>query len=123
MTDWYGMTIVYFKMISSFILAKDVTHVFYVKDISSKPKKNQVKSDNEPKCHIVLPGKRKIIGVEDISDKSEDFDHFGDRPPFSVDVDPSILLSKEDAPYLRRDNDQGTFVKRKVINVPLNNDV
>ena len=110
-------------MISSFILAKDVTHVFYVKDISSKPKKNQVKSDNEPKRHIVLPGKRKIIGVEDISDKSEDFDQFDDRPPFSIDVDPSILLSKKDAPYLRLNHNQGTFVKRKVVNVPLNNDV
>ena len=75
-----------------FILAKDVTQVFYVKDMASKPKKNQGKSDDEPKCHIVLPGKRKIIGVEDISDKSEDFDHLGDRPPFSADVDPSILL-------------------------------
>ena len=94
-----------------------------MKDMSSKPKKNQGKFDDEPKRHIVLSGKRKIIGVEDISDKSEDFDHFGDGPPFSVDVNTSILLSKEDAPYLRRDHNQGTFVKRKVINVPLNNDV
>ena len=68
-------------------------------------------SDDEPKRHIVLPRKRKIIGVEDISDKSEDFDQFDDRSPFSVDVDPSILLAKEDAPYLRCDHDQGTFVK------------
>ena len=60
--------------------------------MSSKPKKNQGKSDNEPKRYIVIPGKRKIIGVEDISDESEDFDHFGDRLPFSADVDPSILL-------------------------------
>ena len=67
--------------------------------------------------------RKKIIGVEDISDKSKDFDQFDDRPPFSIDVDPSILLSKEDAPYLCRDHDQGTFVKRKFINVPLNNDV
>ena len=52
---------------------------------------------------------------------SEDFDQFDDRPPFSVDVDPSILLSKEDAPYLRWDCNQGMFVKRKIINVPLNN--
>ena len=72
---------------------------------------------------FVLPGKRKIIGVEDISDKSEDFDQFDDRSPFSVDVDLSILLSKEDAPYSRHDHDQGTFVKRKVIKVPLNNNV
>ena len=58
-----------------------------------------------------------------ILDKSEDFDQFDDCPPFSVDVKNSILLSKEDAPYLRHDHDQDTFVKRKVINVPLNNDV
>ena len=125
MIDRYGMTIVDFKKIrykdELFVLAKDVTQVFYVKDMSSKPRKNAVKSADEPKRHIVLPGKQKIIGVEDISDKSEDFDRFDDRPPFLVDVDPSILLSEEDAPYLRRDHDQGTFVKRKIINVPLNN--
>ena len=97
--------------------------MFYVKDMTSKPKRNQGKSDDEPKCHIVLPEKRKIIGVEDVSDKLEDFDQFDDRPPFSVDVDPSILLSKENAPYLRRDHDQGIFIKRKVINISLNNDV
>ena len=94
-----------------------------MKDMSSEPKKNLDKSNDEPKRHIVLPGKRKIVGVEDISDKSEDFDQFDDRPPFSIDLDPSILLSKQDAPYLRLDHDQGTFVKRKVVNVPLNNDV
>ena len=91
--------------------------------MTSKHKKDQGKSDDEPKRHIILPGKRKIIGVEDISNKSEDFDQFDDHPPFSVDVDTSILLSKEDVPYLCRDHDQGTFVKRKVINVLLNNDV
>ena len=127
MTDRYGMTLVDFKKIGykdePFVLAKDVAQMFYVKDMSSKLKKNQGKSNDEPKRHIILPGKRKIIEVEDISDKSEDFDQFDDRLPFSVDVDTSILLSKEDAPYLRRDHDQGTFVKRKVINVSLNNDM
>ena len=67
--DRYGMTIVDFKKIGykdkPFVLAKDVTQMFYVKDMASKPKKNQSKYDDEPKCHIVLPGKRKIIGVED----------------------------------------------------------
>jgi len=93
--DRFDITIVDFKKNGykdkPFILDKDVTQVFYVKDMSSKPNKNQAESDNEPKRHIVLPRKRKIIGVEDISDKSEDFDQFGDRPPFSVDVNPSIL--------------------------------
>ena len=119
--DRYGMTIVDFKKIGykdePFVLSKDVAQVFYLKDMSSKSRKNSVKSDDEPKRHIVLPGKRKIIGVEDISDKSEDSDQFYDRPPFSVDVDPSILLSKEDAPYLRLDHDQGTFVKLSLIHI------
>ena len=42
--DRYGMTIVDFKKIGykdePFVLAKDVAQVFYVKDMSSKPKKN-----------------------------------------------------------------------------------
>ena len=62
-TDRYGMIIVDFKKIGytdgPVILAKDVTQVLYVKDMSSKPKKNQGKSDDEPKRHIVLPGKMK----------------------------------------------------------------
>ena len=60
-----------------------------------------------------MPHILEIIGVEDISDKSEDFDQFDDRPPFSVDVDPSILLAKEDAPYLCRDH-KGRSSKRKL---------
>ena len=110
-----------------FVLAKDVTQVFYVKDMSSKPKKSDKtleadKAGNEPKWHIVLPGKRKVVGVEDISDNSEDYDQIDDLPPFSVDINTSILLSKEDTPYLRRDHVQGTFIKRKIINVPVDND-
>ena len=63
--DQYGMTIVDFKKIGykdePFILAKDVAQVFYVKDMSSKPIKNSVKSEDEPKCHIVLPGNEKSL--------------------------------------------------------------
>ena len=130
--DQYGMTIVDFKKIGykdePFVLAKDVTQVFYVKDISSKPKKKSDKTSqadkagNEPKRRIVLSGKRKVVGVEDISDNSKDYDQIDNLPPFSVDIDPSILLSKEDTSYLRRDHAQGTFVKRKIINVPVEND-
>ena len=54
--------------------------------------------DNEPKRHIVLPGKRKIVRDEQKIDISEDYDQFDDLPPFSVKVDPSILLAQEDAP-------------------------
>ena len=129
-TDNYGITIVDLNKIGykeePFVLANDVTQVFYVKDMSSKPptKKGADKAiDNEPMRHIVLPGKRKIVGVEDKTDISEDYDQFNDQPPFSVKVDPSILLAKEDTPYLRRDCNQGTLVKRKIINIPLDDDV
>ena len=64
-TDQYKMIIVDFKKIrykdEPFVLAKDVAQVFYVNDMSSKPKKNQGKSDDEPKRHIVLPGKEKSL--------------------------------------------------------------
>lgn len=108
--DRYGMTIVDLNKIGyrdePFILAMDVSQVFYVKYMLSKPKtKAGKKSEDEPKRHIVLPGKRKIIGVEDILEKLEDFDQFDDLPLFLVQVDPSILLSKEDAPYLHCDHD------------------
>jgi hypothetical protein len=56
--DRYGMTIVDFKMIGykdePFVLAKDMTKVFYVKDMSSKSK------NDEPKRHIVLLGKKSL---------------------------------------------------------------
>ena len=128
-TDNFGMTIVDLNKIGykdePFVLANDVTQVFYVKDMSSKPpiKKGGDKSiDNEPKRHIVLPGKRKLVGVEDKTDISEDYDQFNDHPPFLVKVDLSILLAQEDALYLRHDHKQGMFVKRKVINIPLDDD-
>jgi hypothetical protein len=59
-----------------FILANDVAQVFYVKDMSTKPRKRKDKEANtsydEPKHHIVLSGKRNIVGVEDKKDMSED---------------------------------------------------
>ena len=50
-----------------FVLAKDVTQVFYVQDMSSKPKKDKSRNKlsflvvgDEAKRHIVLAGKRKL---------------------------------------------------------------
>ncbi|KRX76737.1 hypothetical protein T12_11802, partial [Trichinella patagoniensis] len=56
-----------------FVLAKDVAQVLYVKDMSSKPriqkdKKTISTSCDDPKRHIVLSGKRNIVGVEDKTD-------------------------------------------------------
>ncbi|KAK1669959.1 hypothetical protein QYE76_058118 [Lolium multiflorum] len=62
--DKYGMTTVdpnnLAYMDEPFVLANEVAQVFYVKDMSSKPRKrNQQKntSTEEPKRHIVLSGK------------------------------------------------------------------
>ena len=70
--------------------------------MTSKPKnKNPQEGSPEPKRHIVLPGKRVIVGVEDKIDQSDDYDQFDGMPPFAVEVDPSILLGNEETPYFR----------------------
>jgi hypothetical protein len=99
-----------------FVLANNVAQVFYVKDMSTKPRKRKDKEANtsydEPKCHIVLSGKRNIVRVEDKTDMSEDYEKFHEIPPFIVKTDPSILLNDEDYPWLRC-NKQGTHTKKK----------
>ena len=90
-----------------FVLAKDVAQVFYVKDMDSKPKRKRKNkqintSNDEPKRHIVLSGKRNIVGVEDMTDMSEDYNKFHAIPPFKVNIDPNIKLNDEDAPWLQR---------------------
>ena len=121
--DQYGMAIVDFNNIGyrdePFILAHDVAQVFYIEDMSSKTKKGMNKQADEPKRHIVLSSKRNIVGVEDRIDLSEDYNNFVDIPHFTVNADPCILLANEDAPYLRRDHNQWTFVKRKSVTEPV----
>ena len=92
-----------------FVLANDVTQVFYVKDMSTKPRKRKDKEANasydEPKRHIVLSGKRNIVGVDDKTDISEDYEKFDEIAPFTVNINPSIQLNDEDFPWLRRKRD------------------
>ena len=105
-----------------FILAKDVAQVFYVKDMSTILKKrlakHNVQSIGEPRRHIVLSGKRKIVGINEVNDE-EDYNKLDDIPPFSVPVDTSLLLASQEAPYLRNDRNEGTLVKRKYMTVPI----
>ena len=89
--------------------------------MSTKPKKGKTNdngSDNEPKHHIVLLGKRNIMGIEDRSDMSEDYKKNDGIPPFTVNSDPSILLNNQDTPWLWHDHNQGTYVKKKFVAVP-----
>ena len=41
--------------------------------------------------HIVLSGKRNIVGVDDKIDMSEDYEKFDEIDPFIVNIDPSIM--------------------------------
>ena len=97
-----------------FVLANDVAQVFYVKDMSTKPRKIKDKEANtsydEPKRHIVLSRKRNIVGVDDKTDMSEDYENFDQIAPFTLNIDPSIQLNDEDFPWLRR---KGTHAKKK----------
>jgi hypothetical protein len=116
----YGMTTVDFKNLGydtePFVLASEVAQVFYVKDMSSKPKKRKERQEDtsydEPNRHIVLSGKRNIVGVEDKTDMSEDYNKFDDIPPFKVKIDPSIILNNEDCPWLRRSKKKGKRAKK-----------
>nr|ABG22528.1 transposon protein, putative, CACTA, En/Spm sub-class [Oryza sativa Japonica Group] len=123
MIDDSGMTTVDLNKVGysdePFVLANDVTQVFYVKDMSSKGKKG--KGPDEPKRHVVLPGKRKIVGVDDKTD--EDYDQFDGQSPFTVTIDSSILLSNEDTPYTCSDHKEGTIVRRKYMRTTVTADV
>jgi hypothetical protein len=59
------------------------------------------------------------VGVEDRTDKSDDYDQFNGVPPFAVKVDPSIPLGNEETPYLRHHHEQRTFVKKRNFNTVL----
>src|ERR1041384_1753501 len=88
-----------------FFLANDVAQVFYAKDMSTKPRKTKDMeantSYNEPKRHIVLSGKRDIVGLEGKIDKSGDYEKFHEIPPFKVKADPITMLSDEEYQWLR----------------------
>ena len=71
-----------------------------------KDKKTISASCDDPKRHIVLSGKRNIVGVEDKTDMSEDYNMFAEIPPFKVNTDPSIKLNDEDAPWIRHNRKQ-----------------
>ena len=74
--------------------------------------KDAYASYDEPKRHIVLSGKRNIVGVEGKIDMSEDYEKFHEIPPFKDKAEPSTLLNDEDYPWLRR-NKQRTQAKKK----------
>jgi hypothetical protein len=103
--DKYGMTDVNFKFLSykeqPFVLAKDVTQAFYVKDLDPV---------NREENHIVLQGKRKIVVVEDVVDK-EEYNQFDGLPPFSEDITIPTIDDTKEPTYIRRDHDKAIIVR------------
>jgi len=97
----YGMTIVDLNNVGykdePFVIAADVSQVFYVKDMSTKLKRGKnddnSKVNYEPKHPMVLSGKRNIVGIKDKSDMSGDYERDDQISPFKVNKDPSILLN------------------------------
>jgi hypothetical protein len=78
------------------VLEKYVAQVFYVSDTINK------------RLKVVIPGKRQIVGVENVVDE-EEFDQFDEIPPFITSMmKPRIPLANK-ALYLR--NDHGEKVK------------
>ncbi|KAI3679500.1 hypothetical protein L2E82_51279 [Cichorium intybus] len=80
-----------------FILAKQANQVFFIEDPSNSS------------WHIVLHGKRRILGVENVVDE-EEYDQFDELPPFSIGI-PSSNVIINDAAYLRSDHNEGVVVE------------
>ena len=81
----------------SFILAKDVLQVFYVP--------NTVRTTR----HIILPGKRRIVGVHNAVDEKE-FNQFDEISPF-VTCKLPCLNANDKTPYLWTDHNEKIRVR------------
>ena len=75
-----------------FILANQKIQIFYVKDLA------------HPNCHVVMHGKRRIVGVENVVDEDE-YNQFDDLPPIGVRVSAADeMLIPDETCYLRLDH-------------------
>ena len=79
------------------MLANDVIQIFFVRDPANKER------------HVVLQGKRKIVGVENVVDE-EDYNQFNDLPPFGENVELGIMEDGDEATYVRQDHREGRIV-------------
>ena len=99
--DKYGVTYVDLNRVAyksePFVLATQVTQVFYVKDLAHK------------KHHVVMSGKRRIVGVENVVDEDE-YNQFDDLPPIGdrIRVEEEQL---EETCYVREDHSEGLVFK------------
>ena len=80
-----------------FVLAKDVLQVFYVPDTVRTTR------------HIVLSGKRRIVGVHNAVDE-EEFNQFDEIPLFAT-CELSRLNANDKTPYLRTNHNEKIRVR------------
>jgi len=94
--DDYGWTYVDLNRMSSmndpFILANQAIQIFYVKDLA------------HPNRHVVMHGKRRIVGVQNVVDEDE-YNQFDDLPPIGVRVlETEDMLIPDETCYLHEDH-------------------
>jgi hypothetical protein len=103
--DKFGITNVNFRFLGyreqPFVLAKDVTQVFYLKDLDPA---------NKGDHHIILQEKRKIVGVEDVVDE-EEYNQFDALPPFGEDITIPTIDDTKEPTYIRRDHNEAIIVR------------
>jgi hypothetical protein len=104
-TNKYDMTNVNVRFLGyreqPFVIAKDVTQVFYVKDPDPA---------NKEEHHIVLRGKRNFVGVEDVVD-DEEYNQFDALPPFGEDITIPTIDDTEEPMYIHRDHDEAIIIR------------
>jgi hypothetical protein len=81
-----------------FVLARDVMQVFYARDNKTK---------GRPK--VVLEGKRKIVGVDGVTDE-EDYMGYQEMHPFGANVPLPILQEGDEPAYVRIDHNEALIV-------------
>ena len=103
MKDLHGFTTVDLEKVGykeePFVPAGQVSQVFYVPDMRNK------------KQHVVLPGKRRVVGVENVMDE-EEYNQFDEVPPFGSCNLP-VILESETTPYLRSSQKDKGVTKAK----------
>jgi hypothetical protein len=64
---------------------------------------------NTEEHHIVLHGKRKIVGVEDVV--KEEYNQFDALPSFNKDITIPTVDDTEEPMYIRQDQDEAIIVR------------
>jgi hypothetical protein len=64
---------------------------------------------NKEEHHIVLHGKRKIVGAEDVV--KEEYNQFDALPSFNKDITIPTIDDTEEPMYIRHDQDEAIIVR------------